>query len=171
MKWKIINDDYLNYLRSKEKRIPKTDYGNDKIKPFFGELMRIDNIVYVTQVSSPKPRHRTMKNSLDFYKLFKGKEFLAVVNLNFMFPVPLSEISNLDYGHIDEYVSFLDENTKSKYIALLKQEMSAIEKLNLSETALKIYSLKYKNPDSPISKRCFDFKQLEEYAKNYKIKI
>jgi len=29
MEWKIINESYLDFLRSYETRIPKIDYGND----------------------------------------------------------------------------------------------------------------------------------------------
>lgn len=68
--WKIINEDYTDYLRNKyESRIPHTDYGADKFKPFFGELFRINDLVYVTQVTSPKPRHYKLKESIDFYKI------------------------------------------------------------------------------------------------------
>lgn len=67
MTWKIINEDYADFLRQNyEERIPKTDYGEDKLKPFFGELFRIGDLVYVTQVTSPKPRHFNLKQSIDF---------------------------------------------------------------------------------------------------------
>ena len=41
MKWINVDENYLDYLRSFEKRIPKTDYGSDKYKPFFGVLLRL----------------------------------------------------------------------------------------------------------------------------------
>lgn len=71
--WKIIKNEYLDYLRQYEQRIPLTDYGTRKMKPFFGALFEIDNLIYVTQVSSPKPRHMHMKNSLDFQRSFDFK--------------------------------------------------------------------------------------------------
>lgn len=42
MEWLVIDEKYLNYLRDKESRIPKSDYGNDKYKPFFGVLFETD---------------------------------------------------------------------------------------------------------------------------------
>ena len=35
MYWIDIDDKYLDYLREFEKRIPYSDYGTDKMKPFF----------------------------------------------------------------------------------------------------------------------------------------
>ena len=168
MNWKVISDDYLNYLRSKENRIPNTNYGEGKMKPFFGELMKIDNLVYVTQVSSPKPRHIKMPKAVDFYKLYKQNKLLAVVNLNYMFPVPLSEINDLEYKNIGNFITFEDEIKKAKYITLLKLEMNAIKKLDLEKAAQKVYGLKCNKPNASVSQRCFDFKQLEEYAKQFK---
>ena len=68
MKWINVDEEYLDYLRSFEKRIPKTDYGSNKYKPFFGILFETDNLYYVTQVSHPQKRHKKLKQQKDFYK-------------------------------------------------------------------------------------------------------
>lgn len=131
-KWKIINKDYLDYLRENyESRIPRTDYGNDKLKPFFGELMRVGDLAYVTQVSSAKPRHNKIKANIDFQKIIHNDVLIAVVNLNYMFPVPVSEMTDLEYEKIEEYVDFKNDTAKSKYIDLLKREMKYIKELPL----------------------------------------
>ncbi len=39
--------------------------------------------------------------------------------------------------------------------------------MDIESKAKYIYELKYNYPDNMISKRCFDFKLLEVYAKNY----
>ena len=91
--WKIINEAYTDYLRNNfEARIPNTDYGIDKYKPFFGELFRIGNLVYVTQITSAKQRHYKLKESVDFYKIYSGNKLISCVNLNYMFPVPDTEL-------------------------------------------------------------------------------
>ena len=78
MKWKIINDNYLDFLRNNyDNRIPKTNYGSNCLKPFFGELFRVDDLVYVTQVSSAElydlkseePQHKISLRCFDFKKL------------------------------------------------------------------------------------------------------
>ena len=135
MKWITISEQYLNYLREKEKRIPHSNYGKNHFKPFFGVLFEIGDFVYVTQVSSAKERHKKMKQNLDFYKLYQGKDdkLLAVVNLNYMFPVPKELIENLDYGKMDEYREFISDEEKSQYIAFLKKEMKLINELDIGD--------------------------------------
>lgn len=74
LKWKIVDEEYLNYLRNYyESRIPYSNYGRDKYKPFFGELFRVGDMSYITQISSPKQRHYSMKNSMDFIKIYDLK--------------------------------------------------------------------------------------------------
>ena len=38
MEWINVNEKYLDFLRAFEGRIPHTDYGTDKYKPFFGKV-------------------------------------------------------------------------------------------------------------------------------------
>lgn len=166
--WKIINENYTDYLRDNfEQRIPRTDYGADKLKPFFGELFRIDNLVFVTQVTSPKPRHLKLKESIDFRKIYQGGRLISCVNLNYMFPVPDTELSILNYKDIDKYVSFQSEKEKSKYIQLLRYELSFINSLNLEKDAQDLYNRKQFLPNDNVSLRCFDFKALEIAAKKW----
>lgn len=166
--WKIINEKYIDYLRDNyDSRIPQTNYGYDKLKPFFGALFTIDDLVYVTQVTSPKPRHNSLKQSLDFYKIYNGNKLISCVNLNYMFPVPQDELTDLKYKNIDDYVAFSDSVSRSKYIQLLKFELMKINKLSLDKKALTLYDHKYSKPNDLISKRCFDFKQLEQGAQKW----
>ena len=168
MKWCTINKKYMNYLREKEGRIPEIEYGS-RLKPFFSPLFEIEGLVYVTQVSSPKERHEKLKKSLDFIKLYhKDNSLMGVVNLNFMFPVPKELIIEITGTNISTYRTFDTEQSKSKYIDLLKQEMAEIIKNNIGINANDLYKLKSDKPDNPISKRCLDFKKLEIEAKNYK---
>ncbi|MBD5463548.1 MAG: hypothetical protein HDR24_10940 [Lachnospiraceae bacterium] len=95
MKWINVNEQYLDYLRKVEKRIPRTDYGEDRYKPFFGILFEKDGLYYITQVSHAQPRHNKLKQQKDFYKVYDPKSptrLIAVINLNYMFPIPKSEV-------------------------------------------------------------------------------
>jgi protein AbiQ len=169
LSWKVVNDDYLDYLRQIEKRIPFTEYGDDKYKPFFGVLFEKDNLLYITQISSIKQRHYKMKNNIDFYKIYHPDDgrLLAVVNLNYMFPIPKTELYDLYYKDIEKYRTFKNDIDKSKYIDILRKELKEINKLNLSSNALQIYEDKKKYPDSDVSKRCFDFNFLEKLANEW----
>ena len=172
--WTIVDENYLDYLREKEKRIPFSDYGANKFKPFFGVLFENDDLFFLTQISHAQPRHNQMKNSLDFQKIFlsdrtplKPDRLVAVVNLNYMFPVPKAYFSPLDYKDISAHRTFHSERDKSSYIDLLKKELSIINTLDLETKAKKLYCLKKEFPDHPISRRCLDFDSLEKYAHEY----
>lgn len=170
MKWINVDENYLDYLRSFEHRIPITDYGSDKYKPFFGVLFEMDNLYYVTQVSHPQKRHQKMTQQKDFFKLYNPNNptrLIAVVNLNYMFPIPKEYTHDFEKKKIDTYRTFESEKEKGKYIDLLDTELKAINTLNLDKKALFIYNLKYDKPDDRVSKRCIDFKNMEKFAKLY----
>ena len=170
MHWINVNEKYLDYLRAFESRIPRTDYGSDKYKPFFGILFEDENFYYITQVSHAQPRHAKMKKQPDFFKIYDPKNLsrlIAVVNLNYMFPIPQNEVTPFVKKDIDTYRTFKSETEKSKYIDLLDSEMKMINTLNLSDAAKDLFKKKYDFPDSKIAQRCLDYKALEEYAKKW----
>jgi protein AbiQ len=167
--WKVVDEGYLDYLRGKESRIPFSDYGQDGFKPFFGELFQIDDLVYVTQISHSQARHKILKNSLDFRKLLHPKDnsLMAVINLNYMFPIHNTLLEDLKFSDIRKYRNFVSLNEESKYIDLLKIELAEINQINLEKQALKLYNLRNDFPNDKISKRCLNFKELEIYALEY----
>ncbi len=169
MNWCTIDNEFMNYLRAFEPRVPNTNYG-DKFKPFFRPLFTIGDLLYCGNVSHhPRPRHLKMKNSKDFYKLYNGKKLIGVVNLNYMFPVPTSLIIDVTGNNIEKFRKFKDEEDKSSYLFLLRKEMQAIKKYGLDSKAERLYRFTQDFPDHFISKRCFKFKELELHAKKYKV--
>ena len=82
MDWLVVTEDYLKHLRKKDKRIPFSEYGEKKYKPFFGILFETNDFYYVTQISHAKNRHELMKENVDFHKIYhpKNNKLLAVVN-------------------------------------------------------------------------------------------
>jgi protein AbiQ len=171
--WKIIDEDYLNYLREKgDERIPFSDYGCDKVKPFFGPLFQVGGLYYVTQISHIQPRHLKMKTDVDFIKLFNPADgtLIAVINLNYMFPVPVDCMRKLNYQTIEETRDFEQYDDKIKYIQLLKRELYIIRGFSLQNNAKKIYENRYVNPESFLAKRCLDYKELEKLALAYQKK-
>ncbi|MBQ9232942.1 MAG: type III toxin-antitoxin system ToxN/AbiQ family toxin [Lachnospiraceae bacterium] len=169
MYWIDIDDKYLDFLREFEERIPYSDYGTDKMKPFFGVLFDTEEFSYVTQVSHPQIRHEKMKQARDFYKLYDNdsNRLIGVVNLNYMFPVLKDKIVKLEMSNIDKIRTFKNETQKSKYIDLLNRELKEINKLPIEKNAFKLYKDKYTYPESFISKRCLDYKALENRARDW----
>ena len=167
MIWCTINKDYISFLKNYDSRIPNIDYGNNGYKPFFSPLFEKDGLVYVTQISSKKPRHLKMKESIDFVKIFDktNKKLISVINLNYMFPVPKSEIIEVKYKNIDNFRTFSSLDEKNKYINLLKYEMKVINNKNIQAQALKVYNSV--NTDSFLKNRSLPFLLLEEKATEY----
>ena len=54
------------------------------------------------------------------------------------------------------------------YIDLLDKELIAINSMNIGTKASELYKLKYDYPENIVSKRCIDFKKMEQLAKLYK---
>ena len=171
MKWINVNEKYLDYLRAFEGRIPRTDYGSDKYKPFFGILFETEDFYYITQVSHAQPRHQKMKKQPDFFKIYDPQDLsrlIAVVNLNYMFPIPKNEVTPFVKKDIGTYRTFKSEEEKSKYIDLLDSEIKMINTMNLSDAAKDLYEKKYAFPESKVAQRCLDYKALEAHAKKWK---
>lgn len=170
MKWYTVDEAFLDYLRHHENRIPRTNYGPDKFKPFFGELFSIGDLVYITQVSHPQARHFSMREDVDFYKLYHGNRLIGVVNLNYMFPVYRSKLIEVKYGDIENFRTFETIEKKNSYISLMRKEMRAILSKNLDVSAQNLYIRKYDYPNDRISMRCIDFKDLEQKCIEYNTK-
>lgn len=171
MKWINVDEKYLDYLRAAERRIPRTDYGTDRYKPFFGVLFEVDDLYYVTQVSHAQPRHQSLKQQKDFYKIFdpkNPKRLIAVVNLNYMFPIPKEQTTPFEKKSIHTYRTFKSESEKSKYIDLLDSELLVINTMDIGTKAEELYKLKYDKPEHAVAKRCIDFKSMEQLALQYK---
>lgn len=171
--WVTVDEAYLNYLRAAEPRIPHSDYGANKLKPFFGVLFERGDLVYVTQISHAQPRHEKMKNALDFIKIHlpdtdaQRDRLVAVVNLNYMFPVHKHLIQPLQYRDIEKHRTFSSEREKSMYIGLLRKELAQINLLNIDTKAQKLYDLKQRYPNDKVALRCIDFCGLEKAATAY----
>ena len=61
-----VNSDYCDYLRKFDNKVAYNK--NEKeLRPFIGILFQIDTCKYFAPLSSPKLKHKNMKNTLDFY--------------------------------------------------------------------------------------------------------
>ena len=79
-----VNSKYCDFLRKYESKVPY-NAGEKELKPFVGILFNIGNCEYFAPLSSPKPKHSRLTNTLDLIKMDNGK--LGVINFNNMIPV------------------------------------------------------------------------------------
>ena len=94
MNWYIVDKKYINYLTQ---------------ILHVGILFTIGEFHYYVPISSSKPKHQKMSNSLDFHKLQdeSTRYLYAVLNINNMIPVPDNCLTQLKYNQIDCFRSFL----------------------------------------------------------------
>ena len=157
-----INYDYCNYLRQFDSKVVY-NAGIKEMRPFIGILFIINDCEYFAPLSSPKDKHKHMKNNIDVIKLKNGE--LGVVNLNNMIPV------NKDNYKLIE----LDEKTDNpiiiKWHNLLKKQLQWLNRnsTNIRSKATKLYNMYINNtiPDR-IKIRCCNFILLEEKCREYK---
>lgn len=123
-------------------------------------MLEINNINYFAPLSSPKEKHKTMKNNLDFLKINNGRD--GIINLNNMIPVPIKCCKRID---IQEEIS-----KDKKYGLILKYQYNWCNenKERIYSNANKLYSLiVHNNANIRLKERCCDFKYLEEKYKNF----
>ena len=70
IKFVTINSQYCDFLRTFDDRVP---YNADakKFRPFIGILFRVHDMEYFAPLSSPKEKHKRMKNTIDFRLLYE----------------------------------------------------------------------------------------------------
>ena len=68
--------------------------GEKSNRPLVGIVLNINGFSYYAPLTSPKLKHLTMKNQIDFLKIDGGN--LGAINLNNMIPVPNSALIKVD---------------------------------------------------------------------------
>lgn len=169
LKWYVVDKQYVSYLKQFDNKIEDINY-SERLKPYIGILITIDEVDYYVPISSVKEKHYRMKEDIDFIKITADDRILGVLNLNNMIPIDNENVKVLKYKEIEEYRKFKDDKEKRLYISLLSYELGVInEKIDkIKNNAIKLYNEKIKRPNSKISKRCCDFRLLEEKCREYK---
>lgn len=125
-------------------------------RKYIGVVLQVNGMDYFAPLSSFKPKHAKMKETLDFIKI---KDY-AVINLNNMFPAPRSECT---------YVN-IQEVRDPSYQALLRSEYRFIKSIQtkIKKNASALYKHKLTKGDAtPLAKRCNDFALLEEACRKF----
>ena len=156
-----VDSDYCDYLRKFDNKVSYNKFEKE-LRPFIGILFKIDTCEYFAPLSSPKPKHKTMKNTVDFFKIKNGD--LGAVNFNNMIPVTESNYTLVDLNKETLTISEL------KYQRLLKEQLNWLNQNynNLKNKSFKLYEL-YNNGRLPknVMERCCNFKLLEEKCVEY----
>lgn len=159
-----VSSDYCDYLRKFDNKVAYNKYEKE-LRPFIGILFKIDECEYFAPLSSPKEKHKKMKNTVDFFKIKNGE--LGAVNFNNMIPVNKKHYSLVELNKETLTISEL------KYQKLLREQLEWLNAnyYQVKNKSFKLYNL-YNNGKLPenIMKRCCNFKLLEEKCKEYELK-
>lgn len=141
MDWYVVDKKYINYLTQFDSHVGYMEYG-ERLKLHVGILLTIGDFHYYVPISSAKPKHQKMSNSLDFHKLQDESTgyLYAVLNINNMIPVPDNCLTQLKYNQVESFRSFSNEKEKTDYVYLLQKEKALID--NVQDT-LQNKALKY----------------------------
>lgn len=159
-----VDSKYCDYLRIYDSRVPYNKLEKE-LRPFIGILFKINEIEYFAPLSSPKPKHKLMKNTMDFLKIKEGE--LGAVNFNNMIPLKESNYVIIDLNK--KSVS----SSERKYHNLLKSQLAWLNAnyYQVKNKSAKLYKL-YNSGRIPdgIKNRCCNFKLLEEKCMEYNSK-
>ena len=164
-KLKIVKIDYkyCDYLRNYDNKVIY-NMGSKELRPFIGVLFNIGIYEYFAPLSSPKEKHKSLRNKLDLIKIDNGK--YGVVNLNNMIPVTSNNYVEFDLNKKTNIKSELQRITlltkQLRWLTQNKKEIYRKSKL--------LYDL-YKNDklSKNIKDRCCNFPLLEIKCNVYNI--
>ena len=147
-----VSDEYIEYLRSFDKTV---SLNKENKRPYVGVVLDINDFKYFAPLTSPKEKHKTMKNTIDFMKIEGGK--YGAINLNNMIPVNEGELISFDINVIEDI----------EYKKLLQNQFRYLrsKKDKIKENALNLYEKVVVKKDSVFIKRCSKFQELESVCK------
>lgn len=161
--FKIVKVDskYCDYLRNFDNKVPY-NMGEKELRPFIGILFMVGKCEYFAPLASPKPKHKSLKNTIDILLIKKGE--YGVINFNNMIPV-----TNKNYVEFDLSKKSDDRYEKNR-IELLRNQLRWItsNKKEVNSKSKLLYNL-YKNNKLPktVMDRCCNFQLLEEKCRDY----
>ena len=130
-------------------------------RPFVGLIVMLNNRQYCIPLSSPKKKHETMKNGLDFHRILDSKgKLIGVLDFNCMIPVRQDVVKKIQ-AKADK-----NDNPAAKhYKALLSDQLTFCRQNNdiIIKKANKLYQMVHKkSASSQLKRRCLDWEKLEE---------
>lgn len=149
-----IKDSYIQFLRQYDTRVSENKH---ETRPYIGIVFKLGDMKYYVPLTSPKEKHKKMKNGKDFRKIANGN--LGAINFNNMIPVPDHAIilKDIDNEPDQQYKRLLQNQYKE-----IKADWSAIQKTAEHLRSLVLSSDdKLNNYEKLVKERCCDLSLLE----------
>ena len=162
-----IDPNYILYLQKFDHKVPRA-YDEKEKRPFIGAKIKINSVFYYIPLTSPKEKHKKMKNAIDFHKINGG--IYGAINLNNMIPVPDKCLEK-----IIPNLTKCESEKDTAYIALLNNQLTWCNILeNRAIIIKKAYKLHKKvletTEENSLTNRCCNYVLLEEKCKEYTVK-
>lgn len=160
-----VDMKYIRNLHNKDDKVlsvsPQT--GKDT-RVFVGIIIVCDEHKYCIPLSSPKAKHRKMRNSMDFTKIEMDGELLGVLNFNLMIPVDECLLQE-----IDVVVRKRDRENIKNYKNLCQKELSWCREHSevICNKANVLYKKCISGEDFSGKERCLDFIKLEKECQKF----
>ena len=157
-----IDMKYIRDLAKADDRVmPVSPQIGKEKRPFVGIVILCESKKYCIPLTSPKPKHLTMKNDKDFTRMFdENGEMIGCLSFNNMIPVSDSVLSPVNMKLHPEM-----REHERKYVSLLNDQLDWCNENQeaIIRKAEKLYRLITENPDKLplLTKRCCDFIRLE----------
>ena len=167
--YKLVRD----YSRRDENVMSVSPQIKKQNRPFIGILVVAKDKKYCVPISSPKPKHKTLKSGKDMVKIFdmykkdsEGNfELIGILNINNMIPIDERFIKRIDISNNVD-----DSEKERQYKGLLRKELSWCRD-NIDVIYRKVnyvYGIVNDSPEDNrrLVKRSVNFKKLEEVLEN-----
>ena len=157
-----VDAGYCEFLRQSDPCVPYIQ--NEKsTRPFVGILLTVSGFDYFAPLTSPKPKHKRMKNQVDFIKINGGE--WGAINLNNMIPIHPSCLVAVDMKILKK-----DDKSEVAYKNLLANQLSWCNsnKAAILAKAAKLYRMIVgMNAYPELVKRCCVFVVCETQCRAY----
>lgn len=161
-----IDLKYIRNLHRADNNIPSVSPQIGKAhRLFLGIVVVCNNRKYCIPLSSPKPKHQTMKEKIDFSKIYNDNgKLIAVLNFNYMLPVKDSMIHKYDFN-----IKKTDNTYWRQYKSLCRQELNWCRQheKNISDKAKHLYLMYIRGEQFTARNRCLNFPKLETICDRY----
>ncbi len=137
-------------------------------RPFVGVVVVCNDYQYCIPIDSPKAKHYSMKNDVDFSRIFSGDKLIGVLNFNNMIPVDSTVIKKMNVR-----INKNDSQENKAYKILCSKELDWIQKNQdaIIKKANKLYNMiNSGKANSSLKSRCLDFKKLETVLSKWQSK-
>lgn len=157
----IVDIKYVRDLAKKDDNVLSVSPQSEKDRrPFVGIIIIWKDKKYCIPLSSPKKKHETMKNDVDFMKIYDGERMVGVLNFNNMIPIDerYAHVMDLKIKRDDLIPIVYYKKMCTKQLKWCRENQQKIIK-----KANKLYwMITEGKANSNLKKRCCDFIKLEK---------